>query len=145
MGVVFVDIDGVLRRGWARPSGVEMPMLDKRAVDALIEIARRDPQLEFVLSSQWRNDYGYAETVSYLESLGFPKDRFIGKTPSVTGVPSSERRRAEIRRWLNAHGKKRYVILDNNMTLGDLSAKQIGRSGLLGAGDVSRALKMVKE
>lgn len=143
MGIVFVDIDGVLRRGWAKPVDGSMPMLDQAAVDALSKIARDDPRLEFVLSSQWRNDFGYEETVSRLEELGFPTGRFIGATPNVTGVPSTERRRAEIQRWLDQHDKKQFVVLDNNPNMGDMSKRQIGLNGLLRSSDVEKAIRMV--
>lgn len=143
MGIVFVDIDGVLRRGWAKPADGSMPLLDQSAVDALSAIARQDRRLEFVLSSQWRNDFGYQETVNYLEQLGFPRGRFIGHTNNVTGVPSIYRRRAEIRQWLDQHDKKQYVILDNNTMLGTLARKQIAKDGLLNMRDVERAIRMV--
>lgn len=143
MGVVFVDIDGVLRRGWAQPADGSMPVLDQSAVDALSKIARDDPQLEFVLSSQWRNDFGYERTVRYLESLGFPRGRFIGQTDNVSGVPSTDRRRAEIQQWIDKHDKKRFAILDNNANMGKLRARQIGRDGLLRPADVEKAIRMV--
>ena len=68
MGYVFVDIDGVLRRGFAasRIPGV-LPALNQDSVNALSSIARADPALEFILSSAWRIEYGYDRTVEYLE------------------------------------------------------------------------------
>lgn len=143
MGVVFVDIDGVLRRGWAQPADGSLPVLDQSAVDALSKIARDDPRLEFVLSSQWRNDFGYERTVRYLESLGFPRGRFIGQTDNVSGVPSTDRRRAEIQQWIDKHDKKQFVILDNNTNMGKLRARQIGRDHPLRESDVERAIGMV--
>jgi len=149
MGYVFVDIDGVLRRGFAasRIPGV-LPALNQDSVNALSSIAKADPALEFILSSAWRVEYGYDRTVKYLESLGFPKGRFVGQTPDLSGrsgIASTDRRRAEYEAFLKAHDEKAYVILDDNRFLGALSLNQImpTMNGLREA-QARVALKLVK-
>jgi hypothetical protein len=129
MKIIFLDIDGVLNNslGGAPGTGAK-PKLNKSSIDAINMIIEQVPDVRFVLSSRWRVDYGYAETVRYLKESGI-NGVFIGQTPNFDN-PSTEklkpRRRYEIQKYLDDHGiTVQFVIIDDNSDLGRLVSRQI--------------------
>jgi hypothetical protein len=129
MKIIFLDIDGVINTSSSGSPGTgPKPKLNKSVIDALNLIIEDLPEARFVLSSRWRVDYGYSETVKYLKSSGF-NGIFVGQTPNFD-KPSTEslkpRRRYEIQKYLDDNNiTGEFVIIDDNADLGRLSSRQI--------------------
>lgn len=129
MKIIFLDIDGVINTSSSGTSGaIPKPKLNKSAISALNSIIEELPEVRFVLSSRWRVDYGYTETIRYLKENGF-KGLFVGQTPNFD-KPSTEnlkpRRRYEIEKYLDENNiRGEFVIIDDNPDLGRLASRQI--------------------
>ena len=114
--LIFLDIDGVLNghNFDDHPSILSNP-IDRECVEAINRlIVAVDP--EIVLSSAWRYMiHGGAMTLKGFEYLlrthgVMANDRLIGLTPTDEDIPT---RGLQIRDWLNTHGGRPYVVLDD--------------------------------
>ncbi|HXV60622.1 MAG TPA: HAD domain-containing protein [Vicinamibacteria bacterium] len=93
--IVFLDLDGVLRRENAPKYRLEAPLV-ARFEDLLYEL----PEIEVVISSTWRDTFGIQE----LRGL-FSADvrlRIVAKTRTIPGL-NEYPRQAEAEAWLREH------------------------------------------
>ena len=143
---LFVDIDGVMRTGWAVTQGTRLPEFSREAVDALKYIIANVPNLHLVLSSAWRWEYGASRTKQHFASYGI-RGQWEGETPDLRdapGISSQNRRQAEIARYLSANSQDDpFVILDDNTNLGSLEARQV--KGMLTMAKAREAVRMLTE
>lgn len=101
-GTVFLDFDGVLHPGFDNTFSC-LPVFER--------LLKKYPQLQVVISSSWRE----ARTLEELRQIFHVRlrQRIVGLTPILPG----SNRQAEIRQYCEAHGIRRYVILDDGEEL----------------------------
>jgi hypothetical protein len=104
--VLFLDVDGVLH-------GLNGAPFSKR--EALWQILRAAPMLNVVFTSSWRERHSLAELAG-LATAGGGEDlmpRFIGMTPIIKETRKAHRQ-AEIMDWLESHGTRQWIALDDD-------------------------------
>ena len=127
MKLLFLDIDGVLnsiqansmfnkfRKAGSLPDhyrSFREHEFCPICVSNLINIVEEYKDLKIVVSSTWRLGQSTEDLQTLLGDIGIPKDRIIGKTPSLSG----QERGNEIYDWLtnNNHTKTKYAVLDDD-------------------------------
>lgn len=129
--LVFLDIDGVLNRtGGRAQTDTELPLaqwLERPLVEALVGLLETSGA-HVVLCSSWRNRSS-AELVTSFAIRGCPLP-LDGVTPTLPGAP----RWREIAAWIeaNPNSARRFVILDDEWTMGPLDAYHVRLSPLRG-------------
>lgn len=115
MKIVFLDIDGVLCTERAIVAAGDPDFgpwpLDPVAVALVGRLADIDPDLRFVLSSDWRTAFTHEEIATRFKNHGF-----IGRWHEDWRTPSlaSGRRGQEIEAWLENHPEvDLYVCIDD--------------------------------
>lgn len=101
--VLFLDIDGVLHPGYSETLAY-LPNLE--------EVLRRNPAIDVVISSTWRETSSFG----YLLSL-FSEDirhRIVGVTPVMEGDAVRER---EIMEFVKRHRIRRWLAVDDSAEL----------------------------
>jgi hypothetical protein len=131
--IVFLDIDGVLNCHESDPEAL-CGQIHKDKVDRLNRILRETGAM-IVLSSAWRylvhrGEMNEAGMDWLLRSHGVIAERLAGITEADSMIPNGgayngkpcdwpveNERGRQITRWLDAHGRRPYVVLDD-MDLG---------------------------
>lgn len=106
--IVFLDFDGVMH---------EIGCMGKdlfRHASALSVVLRDHPDIDVVVSSDWRKD---ATSLAEL-ATHFPEDvrhRFVGLTGITGKDPRHRERERECMQWLRAHGREceRWIAVDD--------------------------------
>lgn len=106
---LFLDLDGV-----AHPAGCDRREYMCR-MNHLLDLVRRLPKLEIVISSSWRKTL----TIEKIRSFFYPEiaDRIVGMTPVITPKPEKYGRYLEIQQYLREHPYDRWIALDDNSKL----------------------------
>ena len=108
--ILFLDLDGVLRRETAPTYSLEAPLV-ARFEDLLYEL----PEIEVVISSTWKDSFGIQE----LRGL-FSADvrlRIVAKTRTIPGLHELSRQ-AEAEAWLREHAPDApWIALDHRPDL----------------------------
>jgi hypothetical protein len=100
---LFLDFDGVLHPG---QSGTF------RYLSAFEEIMRCHPDIDIVISSNWREGEPFHELLDYF-SAGF-RDRLIGATAVLPGPYARQR---EIEAFCRSFGIERWLAIDDDESL----------------------------
>jgi len=99
MSVLFLDIDGVLRRRGAPLYRLEAPLRD--AFEALV---RDLPEVQTVISSTWREGFSLAEIREHFSPD--VAERIVGTTP-IASVREGHSRHREVLAYLKRRGLER--------------------------------------
>jgi hypothetical protein len=153
MKVVFLEVDGVLNSGgrWKQlrqVAGAAGGRIDPEAVKRLKRLVDAT-DARIVVSSTWRLGC-MVQLTGVLERHGISRNRVVGKTPDRSMAHprrvGAAVRIDEIKKWLADHpGVDRYVVLDDEPDMADLSPWQIRTTwndGLLEE-HVDRAIDML--
>lgn len=154
--IVFLDIDGVLNRKSTKErfvtiEGRTVTGIDRELVERLNRIVDVYPDVRFVMSSSWREEY--VDTLDYLKALGF-RGRFIGMTTQSRSDHKGERmnpnsiwsghRGNEIRDWIVRHGYiGSFVSLDDDEEASTLGTNWIRTDPDLGISEADINLAMM--
>jgi hypothetical protein len=146
MQVLFLDIDGVLNDNRECENG--HCAIDLRCVRRLNEILGRAPELQIVVSSDWREwvHAGHMQ-LSGLERLLLThavacEKRVAGITQPDEGTPCFPPRDAadfqfrfhQIESWLRANRPEQFVVLDDN-PIPNLGGRLVQTNGSIGLTD----------
>ena len=106
--LIFLDIDGVLRRRSAR-----LYVLERGCLEALEEVVREAPRARIVITSSWREAFTLAEL-----KKGFSPDiaaRILGVTPIARDRTGNYRHR-EVMAYLERNGlrDRPWVAVDDD-------------------------------
>lgn len=107
--VLFLDVDGVLH-------GLNGAPFSKR--EALWQILRAAPALEVVITSSWREQLSLVQLADRATAGGGEdlRSRFISLTPIIKDAQKAHRQ-AEIKAWLETHGARPWIALDDDPSL----------------------------
>jgi hypothetical protein len=109
--LIFLDIDGVLRRRTAPLYRLEEPL--RRAFEGLLESL---PAVRVVIASSWREGFSLDEIRGHFSPA--LRDRLVSVTPRATEREGAYRER-EVRAWLRRHAAPgtTWVALDDDASL----------------------------
>ena len=104
--LVFLDIDGVLRR-----IGSPLDVLDADCLGRFEAVVRAHPQVQIVISSSWRLVYGLdAIRARFAPDIGA---RIIGQTPWLEDRRKASRADEVLAYLASVDGMPRWVALDD--------------------------------
>jgi len=143
--IVFLDIDGVLRPD---PSIAEVAFCRRHLLWSILS-AR--PNVQIVISSDWRFHHSLAELAEFILRDGDPslKPRFIGMTPELPGARHEyQGRQQECLLWLNNNqpSDRLWLAIDDvagNFTYGSPHLILVDHRTGLTLPDVERVLSRV--
>ena len=115
--MIFLDFDGVIApiKRWDRYEDV-----DPACVKVLNDIVA-EGDADVVVSSTWRYGKTVAELQEILDAKGFA-GRVLDVTPTL---PAPTDRTDEITAWLAQHAVTSYIVIDDHVVGGDLSARLV--------------------
>ena len=118
MGIIFLDIDGVLRTHasdleWSRRLGEPVPLsvFDRRfdpAIASRINEVAGYARAKIVVTSTWRTKHDLATLKQIFRESGISAE-VVGKT----GIGNS--RGEEIEQWILENGVSSYVVIDDQV------------------------------
>lgn len=129
MNYLFLDIDGVLNSysGLIKRGGQGLVGIFDEHEEVLDWVLQKMPDLKIVISSTWRISKSLDDFKYNLFSYTRIGNAVIGITPKLRGVQRGD----EIQRWLNENASPtdRYVILDDDNDMGDISHRLVQTNG----------------
>jgi hypothetical protein len=112
--VIFLDLDGVLRRDSAPLFQLERDLVS--AFSYWVRELEEDGEVSIVISSTWRTAFSIEEVRSRFPA--WLAEKIVGCTPSIQGEVEHSRHR-EILAWLKKHGAEaeRWIAIDDTAEL----------------------------
>ena len=112
MKVIFLDHQGVmyLKR---HPNPGSLDNFDKNTIQVLNSILQEDPEIEIVISSDWKYWVTLEEMTTFYRNQGLKQP--IAYTPKTIQYthPYEKCRAAEIKKWLESNSVTAWVAIDD--------------------------------